>query len=107
MKKPVYGAAIVLIFFLGSTAFAGYVFKLKNGRSVETANYWEEEGEIKFQYREGVASIPKRNIVSIMKVEEKFSETGYKEEEQSPGPREVPEEARKAPAPDVAKLNPV
>ncbi len=107
MKKLAYGAAIVLTFFLSSPAFADYVIKLKNGGSVGTANYWEEKGEIKFQYQGGIVSIPKRNIVSVLKVEEKFSERVYRQEEQSPAPREAPEKMRKAPAPEVAKLNPV
>lgn len=59
MKKMFYGAAIVLTFFLSSTAFADYVIKLKNGRSVETERYWEEKDAIKFQYQGGVASVLK------------------------------------------------
>ncbi len=105
MKKLFYGAAIVLTFFLSSTAFADYVIKLKNGRSVETERYWEEKDAIKFQYQGGVASLLKKNILSIVKVEEKFSERSSKQKEQSPA-LGVPVETKKASAPEMAKSTP-
>lgn len=78
MKKAVAGA-VILTFLLSSSAFADYVIKLKNGRTVETASYWEEEGQVKFQWQGGVASFPKKNIASIVKVKEKFSGSEGKE----------------------------
>ena len=105
MKKMFYGAAIVLTFFLSSTAFADYVIKLKNGRSVETERYWEEKDAIKFQYQGGVASLLKKNILSIVKVEEKFSERSSKQKEQSPASA-IPVETKKASAPEMAKATP-
>ena len=105
MMRLFYAAAIVLTFFLSSTAFADYVIKLKNGRSVEIERYWEEKDTIKFQYQGGVASLSKKNILSIVKVEEKFSERSHKEKEQSPALEILPE-TKKASAPDMGKSNP-
>jgi hypothetical protein len=105
MKKLSFGAAIVLTFFLSSGAFADYVIKLKNGRSVEIERYWEEKDTIKFQYQGGVASLSKKNILSIVKVEEKFSERSHKQKEKSPA-LEIPLETKKASAPEMAKSNP-
>lgn len=106
MKKLFFGASIVLTFFLGSTAFADYVIKLKNGRSVEVERYWEEKDTIKFQYQGGLASFPKKNILSIVKMKEKFSERSSKQKEQSPALREIPVETKNAPGPEAAKSTP-
>jgi len=103
MKKMIFGAAMVLTFFLNSTAFADYVIKLKNGRSVEVERYWEEKDVIKFQYRDGVASLLKRNILSVVKVQRKTSERVGKQKEQSPAVAEVAVAAKKVPAPEIVK----
>ncbi len=87
MKKAVAGAAI-LSFLLTSSAFADYVIKLKNGRTVETASYWEEDGQVKFQWQGGTASFPKKNIASILKVKEKIS--GSEGKEKAGSDRAVP-----------------
>jgi hypothetical protein len=105
MKKLLYSAVIALTFFLSSTAFADYVIKLKNGRSVETERYWEEKDAIKFQYQGGVASLLKRNILSIVKVEGKLSERSSKQKEQPPA-LAIPVETKKTPAPEMAKATP-
>lgn len=96
----------VLTFFLSSTAFADYVIKLKNGRSVETTNYWHEKNQIKFQFKGGIASIPQKNILSIVKIEEESSGRVYKRKDQSSPPNEVPIEMRKAPPSEIAKSTP-
>ena len=105
MKKLFYTAVIALTFFLSSTAFADYVIKLKNGRSVETERYWEEKDAIKFQYQGGVASLLKKNILSIVKVEGKIAERSSKPKEQPPV-LEIPVETKKAPAPEMVKSTP-
>ncbi len=90
MKKLFLGAVILMaIFLVSSIASADYVIKLKNGRAVETASYWEEKDELKFQWQGGVASLPKKTVVSIVKVEEKFPDRVHKEEEPTPAVRET------------------
>jgi len=95
MKKDFYGMAILLTFFLVSSAHGDYLIKLKNGRSVGVEKYWEEKGEIKFQYQGGVASLPKNNILSIVSVEERFPERVNRQEDPSPAQKEVAEEPKK------------
>ena len=65
MKKITYALAVLLAILLGSPAFADYVIKLKNGRTVETEKYWEDRDQIKFNWEDGIASVPKKNVVSI------------------------------------------
>ncbi len=92
MKKSGMTLAMILIFLaVNSPAFAGYIIKLKNGRNLETSSYWEEKGEIKFQWQGGVASFPKKNVFSIVKVKEKFTERSPKVKETLPGPAAVPQ----------------
>jgi hypothetical protein len=96
MKKISVGLTFLLAVFLSGPAFADYVIKLKNGRTVETAKCWEEKGEVKFQWEEGVASLPKKNVVSIEWVEEKFPSRAYRPNPQAAEPKQVPEETPKA-----------
>ena len=103
MKKISVGLTFLLAVFLSSPAFADYVIKLKNGRTVETAKCWEEEGQVKFQWEEGIASLPKRNVVSIDWVEEKFPSRAYRPNPQADEPKQVPEET---PKPVVKKGEP-
>jgi hypothetical protein len=103
MKKISAGLIFLLALFLSGPAFADYVIKLKNGRTVETAKCWEEGGEVKFQWEEGVASLPKRNVVSINWVEEKFPSRSYRPNPQAAEPKQVPEET---PKPAVKKGEP-
>jgi hypothetical protein len=107
MKKMVFGAAMVLTFFLGFTAFADYVINLKNGGSVKTTSYWKEKDEVKFQYQGGVASLPSKNILSIVKVEAESSESIKKQKEQLPTAGEIAVETKKVPALEVPKAAPV
>jgi hypothetical protein len=95
MKKISFGLTFLLAVFLSSPAFADYVIKLKNGRTVETAEYWEENGEVKFQWEEGVASLPKKNVVNIDWVEEKFPSRASRPNPQAAEPKSVPEETPK------------
>jgi hypothetical protein len=71
MKTFFLGLTILLALGLNSTAFGDYVIKLKNGRTVETASYRQEKNEVKFRWEDGVASLPKGNILSITWVEGK------------------------------------
>ena len=96
MKKLSPGVAVLLILGLSSPALADYVIKLKNGRTVETAKCWEEEGQVKFQWEEGIASLPKKKVVSIDWVEEKFPSRAYRPNPQAAEPKQVPEETPKA-----------
>jgi len=98
MKRISVGLTFLLAFFISGPAFADYVIKLKNGRTVETAKCWEEEGQVKFQWDEGVASLPKRNVVSIDWVEEKFPSRASRPNPQAVEPKQVPEETPKTAA---------
>ena len=95
MKKISVGLTFLLAVFLSSPALADYVIKLKNGRTVETAKCWEEAGQIKFQWEEGVASLPKKNVVSIDWVEEKFPSRASRPNPQPAEPEPVREEGPK------------
>jgi len=94
---------VFLILGLCSPASADYVIKLKNGRTVETAKYWEEEGQVKFQWEEGIASLPKKNVVSIDWVEEKSPSRAHRSTPQAVEPKQVAEET---PKPAVKKGDP-
>ena len=89
MKKFSFGLTILLALGLSSAAFGDYVIKLKNGRTVETAKYWEEKNEVKFQWQGGVASLPKKNILSIKWVEEKFSDRAARQDQTPAEPKPV------------------
>lgn len=101
MKKIFYGMAIILTFFLSSAAFADYVIKLKNGRAVEVESYWEEEGEVKFHYQGGVAALPKKSILSIVKVEENILGRSSGKKEASPESGRAPRETREIAVPQA------
>jgi len=94
MKRLSLAVAVLLFLGLSSAASADYVIKLKNGRTVETAKYWEDGGEVKFQWQGGVASMPRKNVLSITWVEEKFSDRKYN---QNPAPAELRKAAAEAP----------
>jgi len=70
MKKIIFWTAITFSFFLSSAALADYVIKLKNGRSLPTPKFWEEKGEIKFYWANGIAGIPKEDILFIRRTKE-------------------------------------
>ena len=64
----------VFLILFGSISFAEYVIKLKNGRCLPTSNYWEEQGQVKFYWGSGVASVPKKDILAVVNVQEKPQE---------------------------------
>ena len=101
MKKYSLGLAVLLALGLSSTAFGDYVIKLKNGRTVETAKYWEEKNEVKFQWGGGVASLPRGNILNIIWVEEKSPE---RKVTQDPTPAEPKGTPAGAPPPAQKKV---
>jgi hypothetical protein len=101
MKKFSLGMAVLLTLVLTPAAFADYVIKLKNGRTVETAKCWEEKGEVKFEWEGGVASLPKKNVVSITWVEEKFSDRAPRPSQPAAEPKDVPAEP---PKPTIQKV---
>jgi hypothetical protein len=101
MKRISVGLAFFLTVFLSGPAFADYVIKLKNGRTVETAKCWEEEGQVKFRWEEGIASLPKKNVVSIEWVDEKFPSRAFRPNPQDAEPKQVLEESPKAPGKKV------
>ncbi len=56
---------ITMILGLTTATWADYLIKAKNGREFTTDRYWEEAGEIKFNFAGGVFGIPKDLILSI------------------------------------------
>jgi len=108
MKKIAYGVAILLTILLGSPAFADYVITLKNGRTVETEKYWEEKGEVKFNWEGGVASIPKKQVVSIKWVKEKFTPRKYPSQDSTAEKekKELQLEAKKEPQLEARQASP-
>lgn len=106
MKGLSVGLAILLTLTLTPPALAGYIIKLKNGRTVETDRFWEEKGEIKFQWPGGVASLPKKELLSITQVEEKFPDrTPSREKQPIPKNREPSPEASLAPVNILEKVS--
>ena len=109
MKKISVVMVALVTLSLSSYAFAGYVIKFKNGRTLETAKCWEEKNEVKFQWQGGIASIPKVNVLSIIQVEEKFPDRTPREEQKSSAeePRQASLEAPKvASQPGMSKAEP-
>jgi len=74
MKRLIYLIPVFFIFLLSSTSFAEYVIKLKNGSSILTQKFWEERGEIRYYYADGIAGIPKENVISFVTLKEAPSE---------------------------------
>ena len=78
MNRGVKGIIFLLVPFflitLSSISFAEYVIKLKNGRCLPTGRYWEEQGQVKFYWGSGVASVPKTSILTVVDVKEKPQE---------------------------------
>ena len=107
MRDLSVGLAVLLTLTLAPPALADYIIKLKNGRTVETSRYWEEKDEIKFQWPGGVASLPKKDLLTITEVEEKFPDPSPKRDPQpapeSPG---APPEASLATVNIVGKVSP-
>jgi hypothetical protein len=109
MKNISVGVVILITLGLSSYAFADYLIRFKNGRTIETSKCWEEKGEVKFQWEGGIASIPKGNVLTIRQVEEKFPERALKEEKKASTeqPRQPSSEAPKeAPQSGMSKVEP-
>jgi hypothetical protein len=107
MRNLSVGFKILLILTLTPPALAGYTIKLKNGRTVETTRCWEEKGEIKFQWPGGVASFPKKDVLAISEVEEKFPDrTPNREKQPAPENSETPPKASLATVNIAGKVSP-
>ncbi len=110
MKKVSLGLAVFLALGLSSSAFGDYVIKLKNGRTVETAKYWEERNEVKFQWQGGVASLPRGNILSIIWVEGKSPDRSVRQNQAPAEPKGNPSEVlplagKKEESPNLVQAN--
>ncbi len=70
MKKSSFLIAMCFTFSLSSPSLAGYIIKLKNGRDLPTSYFWEQKGEIKFYWANGVAGIQKEEVLSVLQEEE-------------------------------------
>jgi hypothetical protein len=79
----------LLLMVLGSTCFGEYVIKLKNGRVLPTARYWEEQGQVKFYWGSGVASVPKTNVLAIVDVKKEPQEWVPPVQESAPAVEET------------------
>jgi len=100
MRELFVGLAILLTLTFTPPALADYLIKLKNGRTLETPQFWEERGEIKFQWLGGVVSLSKKDLFTITEVENKFADqtpTGEKQRD--------PENPETPPGPPLATMN--
>lgn len=62
--------AALLLFasiFAAETVDGAFRIRLKNGKEFVTDGYWEEAGQIKFNYAGGVVGVPKDSIGNIEK----------------------------------------
>lgn len=57
--------AIIIILVCPLLSFADYVIHLNSGRQFKTDRYWEEGGEIKFHFKQGVLGVSKSAVASI------------------------------------------
>jgi hypothetical protein len=109
MKNISVGVVILITLGLSSYAFADYLIRFKNGRTIKTPKYWEEKGEVKFQWEGGIASIHNGSVLTIRQVEEKFPKKALKEEKKdsTEQPQQPSLEAPKeAPQPGMSKVEP-
>lgn len=67
MKRLLIPAFIVMIaiFSYPFLSFSDYIIHLNSGRQFVTERYWEEGGEIKFHFKDGVLGVPKAAVTSI------------------------------------------
>ena len=81
MKRLLMVAFIVMITILSSPllSLADYIIHLNSGRQFITQRYWEEDGEIKFHFKNGMLGVPKSAVVSIEELKV-----------QAPAPDEIP-----------------
>jgi hypothetical protein len=100
MRDLSFGLAVLLTLTLPPSALADYIIKLKNGRTVETSRYWEEKDEIKFQWPGGIASLPKKDLLTITEVKEKFPDPSP-----NPDPEPAPERPETPPEASLATVN--
>jgi hypothetical protein len=91
MKRALMVPFIVMVtmFSYPLLSFADYIIHLQSGRQFVTERYWEEGGEIKFHFKQGVLGVPKAAVVSI---EEVIPEVPAKEE--TPPEAAPPEEKK-------------
>ncbi len=64
---------MVFVFFslllIPSTVWCGLLrINMNDGNSVEVPYFWEESGEVKFEFADGVAGIPKGQVSSIQEI---------------------------------------
>jgi hypothetical protein len=63
---------LFLLFFLAilpSSAWSGLLrINMSDGSSIEVPYFWEENGEVKFEFAGGVAGIPKGQVASIQEI---------------------------------------
>ncbi|MBW1734522.1 MAG: hypothetical protein JRJ09_05635 [Deltaproteobacteria bacterium] len=78
--------AIIAIFSYPFLSFADHIIHLKSGHQFITDRYWEEGGEIKFHFKNGVLGVPKATVTSI----EEFSSDAPTSDEVPPA--EAPDE---------------
>lgn len=71
MKKTIFVVSVlVLSLALPLLVQAAYVIHLKDGGQYSTAQYWEEDGQIKFMVQGGVMGIDKSEVQKIVKTKD-------------------------------------
>ena len=107
MRDSSVGLAIILTLSFTPPALADYIIRLKNGRTLETPRFWEERGEIKFQWPGGVVSLSKKDLLTITEVENRFSDqTPSREKQPAPENPETPPETPLSTMNIVEKVSP-
>ena len=69
MKKWIWPIAFLVILMLPTVCPAAYLIELKTGISFVTDEYWEEDGQIKFNHYGGIMGISKETISTITDTE--------------------------------------
>ena len=101
MKRlRVFPVLFCVMWLCPSVSFADFIIHLKSGREFVTDRYWEEGGEIKFNYSEGVLGFSKDLISSVEERVPEPSET--REAEPVVDEPSKQQEAKKAPGKEEA-----
>jgi len=71
MKKT---AAVIAFLFLllPSAAFSAFLIELRNGGSIITEYYWQEDGQVLFYYQDGTVGLPADSVKAISKTTKKI-----------------------------------
>lgn len=94
MKRFITILAALCLVTYPAVCFPSYLIKLKNGQEFLIPQYWEESGQIMFDYYGGVVRIEKDQVEKIESSDLPYHEVKSPEPEMPPGPAgRIPEAA--------------